>query len=209
MLVFLYHAVKVGATSKRTPLQPLSQNILSKYLVQFVPETPRPAVKQSANRVFGQRVLTSSQGYKILADKEAKKQEELRDKEQKKAERLENKRRKEIERQRKAEERKAKKSAKSKPKKHSSKTKKNGSSQSGSSSSGDATQESQDTCCECSRTYVLGSEKIRLMERKMKNEILGSVYSPAKTLQNKPFLMKIGQSSQKIQSFKVESQHST
>ena len=153
MLVFLYHAVKVGATSKRTPLQPLSQNILSKYLVQFVPETPRPAVKQSANRVFGQRVLTSSQGYKILADKEAKKQEELRDKEQKKAERLENKRRKEIERQRKAEERKAKKSAKSKPKKHSSKTKKNGSSQSGSSSSGDATQESQDTCCECSRTY--------------------------------------------------------
>ena len=58
-------------------------------------------------------------------------------------------------------------------------------------------------------TYVLGSEKIRLMERKMKNEILCSAYSPAKVLQNELCLMKIGQSSQKIQSFKVESQHST
>ena len=28
--------------------------------------------------------------------------------------------------------------------------------------------------------YVLGSEKIRLMERNMKNLILGSAYSPAK-----------------------------
>ena len=43
----------------------------------------------------------------------------------------------------------------------------------------------------------------------MKNEILGSAYSPAKTLPNEPCLMKIGQSSQKIQSFKVESQHSS
>ena len=56
---------------------------------------------------------------------------------------------------------------------------------------------------------VLGSEKIRLMERKMKNEILCSAYSPAKVLQNELCLMKIGQSSQKIQSFKVESQHSS
>ena len=56
---------------------------------------------------------------------------------------------------------------------------------------------------------VLGSEKIRLMEQKMKNEILGSAYSPAKTLQNELSLMKIGQSSQKIQLFEVESQHST
>ena len=56
---------------------------------------------------------------------------------------------------------------------------------------------------------VLGSEKIRLMERKMNFEILGSAYSPAKTLQNELCLMKIGQSSQKIQSFEVESQHST
>ena len=57
--------------------------------------------------------------------------------------------------------------------------------------------------------YVLGSEKIRLMEQKMKNEILGSAYFPAKTLQNELCLMKIGHSSQKIQSFEVESQHST
>ena len=56
---------------------------------------------------------------------------------------------------------------------------------------------------------VLGSEKIRLMERKMKNETLGSAYSPAKTLQNEICLMKIGQSSKKIQSFEFESQHST
>ena len=57
--------------------------------------------------------------------------------------------------------------------------------------------------------FVLGSKKIRLMERKMKNEILGSAYSPAKTLQNELCLMKIDQSSQKIQSFEFESQHST
>ena len=57
--------------------------------------------------------------------------------------------------------------------------------------------------------FALGSEKIRLMERKMKNEILGSAYSPDKTLQNEHCLMKIDQSSQKIQSFEVESQHST
>ena len=57
-------------------------------------------------------------------------------------------------------------------------------------------------------SFVLGSEKIRLMERKMKNEILGSAYSPAKTLQNELCSMKIDKSSQKIQSFEVESQHS-
>ena len=39
---------------------------------------------------------------------------------------------------------------------------------------------------------VLGSEKIRLMERKMKNEILGFDYSPGKTLQNELCLIKIG-----------------
>ena len=61
----------------------------------------------------------------------------------------------------------------------------------------------------CVFIYVLGSEKIRLMERKMKNEILGFAYSPAKTLQHELRLMKIGQFSQKIQSFEVESQHST
>ena len=55
----------------------------------------------------------------------------------------------------------------------------------------------------------LGSEKIRLMEQKMKNEILGSAYFPAKTLQNELCLIKIGPFSQKIQSFEVESQHST
>ena len=46
----------------------------------------------------------------------------------------------------------------------------------------------------CTSIYVLGSEKIRLMERKM----IGSDYSPAKTLQNEFCLIKIGQSSQKI-----------
>ena len=55
---------------------------------------------------------------------------------------------------------------------------------------------------------MLGSEKIRLMEQKMKNEILGSAYFPAKTLQNELCLIKIGPFSQKIQSFEVESQHS-
>ena len=43
----------------------------------------------------------------------------------------------------------------------------------------------------------------------MKNEILGFAYSPARTLQKELWLMKIGLSSQKIQSFEVESQHST
>ena len=45
---------------------------------------------------------------------------------------------------------------------------------------------------------MLGSEKIKLMEWKMKNEILGSDYSPAETLQNELCLIKIGRSSQKI-----------
>ena len=58
-------------------------------------------------------------------------------------------------------------------------------------------------------SYVLGSVKIRLMEQKMKNEIQGSAYISAKTLQNELCLMKIGQPSQKIHSFEVESQHST
>ena len=56
--------------------------------------------------------------------------------------------------------------------------------------------------------FVLGSEKIRFMEGKMNNiiEILGpSLFS----LQNELCLMKIDQSSQKIQLFEVESQHST
>ena len=56
---------------------------------------------------------------------------------------------------------------------------------------------------------MLGSEKIRLIERKMENEILSSAYSPATILQNELCLMKIDQSSQKIQSFEFESQHST
>ena len=59
-----------------------------------------------------------------------------------------------------------------------------------------------------SAKYVLGSEKIRLMEQKMNFEILASALSPGETLQNELSLMKIGQSSQKIQSFEVESQHS-
>ena len=53
-------------------------------------------------------------------------------------------------------------------------------------------------------TYVLGSEKIRLMEQ---FKILGSALSPAETLKNALCLMKIDRFSRKIQSFKVESQH--
>ena len=58
------------------------------------------------------------------------------------------------------------------------------------------------------KKFVLGSEKIRLVERKMNIEMLHSAYSPTKTLQNELCFMKIGQFSQKIQSFEVESQHS-
>ena len=36
------------------------------------------------------------------------------------------------------------------------------------------------------------------MERKIKNEILGFDYFPAKTLQNELYLIKIGKSNQKI-----------
>ena len=39
---------------------------------------------------------------------------------------------------------------------------------------------------------MLGSEKIRLMEWNMENEMLGSAYSPAKTLQNELYLIEIG-----------------
>ena len=97
-------AGSMGATPKRTPLQPLGQDILAKYLVQFIPTTPTTAQKPSASRVFGQRVLTSDQGYKILAEKARRVKRE-----KKKAERLESKKRKEMEKKQKAEERKAKK----------------------------------------------------------------------------------------------------
>ena len=50
----------------------------------------------------------------------------------------------------------------------------------------------------CRKVNVLGSEKIRLMERNMKNEIFGSDYSPATTLKNELCLIKSGQSTQKI-----------
>ena len=42
----------------------------------------------------------------------------------------------------------------------------------------------------------------------MSIEILGYAYSPTKTLQNELCLMKIGQSSQNVQSFEVGSERS-
>lgn len=117
-------------------MQPLDQNVVAKYLVQYVPETPKSAVKPSTNRVFGRRVLTSDEGYNFLASKEEKKAEEIREKARKKKEREEKKKQKEAAKLRTAE---AKKNKAKKKRKRTNKP--------------ISTEIDENTCCECLHTY--------------------------------------------------------
>ena len=59
---------------------------ISKYLIQYVPETPKRK-KGNLRRVMGQRVLTSTEGLALLQEKEAKKQKKTQKVEQRKRER--------------------------------------------------------------------------------------------------------------------------
>ena len=71
----------VKSTVKVTP----HSDIISKYLVQYIP-TP-PAKKSGSARVTGSRVLTSDEGYAILHEKEEKTRKEKEEKEKRKQER--------------------------------------------------------------------------------------------------------------------------
>ena len=143
----------MGPTPKRSPL---SADILSKYLVQYVPETPKPAKKPSASRVFGQRVLSSDQGYKLLADKETKEQEKLRENERKKTERVENKKRIELEKSEKQKKRRLRNQQRNLQVErvpHHNLHEPGSGSEAGPSRASGTTQESSNICCECSQTY--------------------------------------------------------
>lgn len=84
--------------------QSSSPDVISKYLVQYVPETPKSR-RQTADRVTGSRVLTSAAGLAILKEKEDKKKREAEEKEKRRMEREEKKKEKEAQARMKAEER--------------------------------------------------------------------------------------------------------
>ena len=67
---------------------------ISKYLVQYVPATPK-RTKGDSKRVIGERVLTSSEGLAILKEKEDKKRREAEEKQKRKDEREQKKKEKE------------------------------------------------------------------------------------------------------------------
>ena len=76
---------------------------ISKYFIQYVPETAKRKKGGSLKRVIGQRVLTSTEGLAILKEKE-KKQKKAQEIEQQKRERENKKKEKEAEVKRKADE---------------------------------------------------------------------------------------------------------
>ena len=81
-------------------------NIMSKYLVQYVPKLPEKK-KASQTRVTDLRVLTSAEGIAILKDKEDKKQKEKEEKEKRKQERVKKRKEKEELAKRRAEQKKS------------------------------------------------------------------------------------------------------
>ena len=83
---------------------------ISKYLIQYVPETPKRK-KGNLRRVMGQRVLTSTEGLALLQEKEAKKQKKTQEVEQRKRERETKRKEKEEEAKRKAREKQKKTTA--------------------------------------------------------------------------------------------------
>ena len=84
----------VGSSSHASSFSsPPSSNRISKYLVQYVPQTP--TTHNKAQRILGKRVLTSSEGLKILEEKEEKKRKVAEEKQQRKDEREQRKKEKE------------------------------------------------------------------------------------------------------------------
>ena len=74
---------------------------ISKYLIQYVPETPKRK-RSSLKRIVGQRVLTSTEGLVLLREKEEKKMKKAQEIEQRKQERENKKRENEVLARRKA-----------------------------------------------------------------------------------------------------------
>ena len=68
-----YFPVTSGEISKHKSLSP---DIISKYLVQYVPVKPNTQ-SQTATRVSGSRLLTSAEGLLMLQEKEEKKKKEV------------------------------------------------------------------------------------------------------------------------------------
>lgn len=149
--------------SKKTPL---SSDMISKYLVQYVPETPKGR-ETGTKRVTGARVLTSAQGLSILKEREEKKKKETEEKEKRKQERIDRKKEKEELAKKKAEE-KAKKcqkkiSSQRKPTKRKTASQPKGvkvsvsasskPSTSNTTSGEPSTSSAENECCECLRTY--------------------------------------------------------
>lgn len=89
---------------KSSPGSPDSTDMISKYLVQYVPPTMAPK-ESSAKWVTGARVLTSSEGLTMLKEKEEKKQKEAEEKQKRKQEREGKKKQKEELARKRAEER--------------------------------------------------------------------------------------------------------
>ena len=98
-------------TSSKSSSTPISPNMISKYLVQYIP-APLEKKKAAETRVTGLRVLTSAEGITILQEKDEKKKKE---KERKKQERLNKKKEKDDLAKKKAEEKAKKVADKGKP----------------------------------------------------------------------------------------------
>ena len=96
-------------TPVSTSSTPRSSNMISKYLVQYVPVVQEKK-KATETRITGSRVLTSAEGIAILREREEKKRKEKEEKERRKQERLNKKKEKDNLAKKKAEE-KAKKIA--------------------------------------------------------------------------------------------------
>ena len=80
----------VSGKEQITPL-----NVMSKYLVQYVP-APQEKKKALETRATGLRVLTSSEGIAILKEKEERSQKKKEEKEKRKQERLKRKKQEEL-----------------------------------------------------------------------------------------------------------------
>ena len=95
------------SSSKSPTAIPHSSNMISKYLIQYVPAIVEKK-KTASTRVTGLRVLTSAEGLAILTEKEEKMKQEKEEKEKRKQERIDKRRKKQELAKKKAEEKAAK-----------------------------------------------------------------------------------------------------
>ena len=163
--------VTSGDISKHKSLSP---DIISKYLVQYVPVKPNTR-SRTATRVSGSRVLTSAEGLLMLQEKEEKKKKELEEKERRKQQRDDKKKEKESLAKKKSEEKLRKVNERKKTVAKKPSIRRNQCTSGGASSSGESSAQpsrsvssstasnqdplNTDQCCECLRLY---SEDVRM-----------------------------------------------